>query len=99
MAAGTAAALVPIRSITRRSDAAAATGGSATSLSTHARLTVTDGEETVTYIPDEQPDAGPACMRLLGALQGIQLGREADTFGWNVRVEEADLQLAAVAEE
>ncbi|KAH7369356.1 aminotransferase [Plectosphaerella cucumerina] len=70
-AAGTAAALVPIRSITRR--------------------------ETVTYIPDEQAEPGPLALKLLSTLQGIQLGKLDDSFGWRFAVSEADGQKVAAA--
>lgn len=58
MAAGTAAALVPIKSITMRSrgDTFKYQGG---------------GDEP-----------GPACLKLLSTLKGIQQGKIKDTFGW-----------------
>ena len=58
MAAGTAAALVPIRSITMRSK--------------NAKFTYLEGGE----------EPGPACMKLLTTLKGIQQGKIKDTFGW-----------------
>lgn len=63
MAAGTAAALVPIKSITMvsKGDKFEYQGG---------------GDEV-----------GPACMKLLTTLQGIQRGKIEDTFGWTVEVE------------
>lgn len=89
MAAGTAAALVPIRSITRRVDASspqslAAAGANERVSSAKA------GEETVTYIPESQEDAGSICLKLLSTLKGIQLGKLEDQFGWNFAVTAAD---------
>lgn len=83
MAAGTAAALVPIRSITRRVSGA---GG----LPDDQRVSRKDDTETVTYIPESQEDAGALCIKLLDRLKGIQLGKVGDEFGWNVTVKEAD---------
>lgn len=80
MAAGTAAALVPIRSITRRSS----------SLPEHARVSSKDGEETVTYIPEGNEEPGSLCVKLLTQLQGIQLGKVKDQFGWRFEVTEED---------
>ncbi|KAL0938429.1 branched-chain amino acid aminotransferase [Colletotrichum truncatum] len=88
MAAGTAAALVPIRSITRRVDAS-----SPQSLAASKQERVSSakaGEETVTYIPESQEDAGEICLKLLSTLKGIQLGKLKDEFGWNSPVSEAD---------
>jgi branched-chain amino acid aminotransferase len=96
MAAGTAAALVPIRSITR-SIAAATDGKSLSSVvGSHERLVVNGDEETVVYVPDSVPEAGPIATRLLSGLQGIQLGKIEDSFGWNTKVEEADKSAATV---
>lgn len=82
MAAGTAAALVPIRSITRRI---------APSLPPeHPRVSSRDGEETVTYIPEGSEEPGPLCTRLLAQLKDIQLGRTKDEFGWRFEVTEED---------
>ncbi|KAL8335258.1 hypothetical protein RB598_009450 [Gaeumannomyces tritici] len=81
MAAGTAAALVPIRSITRRM-ADSDPKSLAAQVKQHTRLEVATGEETVTYIPASQDDAGPLCLRLLAQLKGIQLGKVKDEFGW-----------------
>jgi len=63
MAAGTAAALVPIKSITMKSknDKIEYQGG---------------GDEP-----------GPACIKLLTTLQGIQRGKIEDKFGWTSKVE------------
>ncbi|KAJ0134798.1 hypothetical protein CTA2_2417 [Colletotrichum tanaceti] len=89
MAAGTAAALVPIRSITRRVEATSpqslvAAGAQQRVSSAKA------GEETVTFIPEGQEEAGDICLRLLSTLKGIQLGKLKDEFGWNVAVGAAD---------
>ncbi|KAK0734590.1 aminotransferase [Lasiosphaeria miniovina] len=86
MAAGTAAALVPIRSITRRVAAA----GASQQQEAHARVALEDGQETVTYIPADVDEAGALCAKLLAKLQGIQLGREDDRFGWRFLVGESD---------
>lgn len=58
MAAGTAAALLPIKSITMRSK-----------------------NEKILY-RDGSDEYGPVCLKLLTTLQGIQLGKIKDTFGW-----------------
>ncbi len=89
MAAGTAAPLVPIRSITRAMHASDAKSLAAV-IKSHERLTTKDGEETVTYIPDSQEDAGPLCIRLLTQLKAIQLGKTKDDFGWCFAVSEED---------
>ncbi|KAL6872938.1 branched-chain amino acid aminotransferase II [Trichoderma novae-zelandiae] len=81
-AAGTAAALVPIRSITRR--------GTTGLAADDAKVTRTGDAETVTYIPDAVEDAGPVCLKLLTALKSIQLGKVEDKFGWRVAVTEED---------
>lgn len=89
MAAGTAAALVPIRSITRR--LTPSTSASITSaVKQHPRLSSEKDSETVTYIEASQEDAGPICLKLLTQLQGLQLGKVKDEFGWSVKVEEED---------
>ncbi|RDA95931.1 hypothetical protein CP533_5891 [Ophiocordyceps camponoti-saundersi (nom. inval.)] len=101
IAAGTAAALVPIRSITRRLKKGLLPAGPRVSSSSSSSSSSGDGgegavgggeafSETVTYIPDEQEDAGPVCLRLLTRLKAIQVGKVADEFGWRVVVEEAD---------
>ncbi|KAF7558744.1 hypothetical protein G7046_g5412 [Stylonectria norvegica] len=88
MAAGTAAGLVPIRSISRQKT---------TGLPAGSNVTVADGAETVTYIPATQEDAGPICLKLLTQLKGIQLGKVKDEFNWTVTVGEADKKLASGA--
>ena len=67
LAAGTAAALVPIKSITMRSK-----------------------EDKFVY-QDGADEPGPACVRLLETLQGIQQGKIKDSFGWLEFVEEAKI--------
>jgi branched-chain amino acid aminotransferase len=89
MAAGTAAALVPIRSIERRV-APDSTGSISAAVKKHPRLSIDDDAERVTYIEDSQEDAGPICLKLLSQLKGIQLGKVDDEFGWNVKVTEQD---------
>lgn len=81
MAAGTAAALVPIRSITRRASSG---------LPEHPRVSAKDGEETVTYIPEGNEEPGALCMKLLSTLKGIQLGKVEDQFGWRFEIAEED---------
>ncbi|KAI1764526.1 branched-chain amino acid aminotransferase II [Hypoxylon sp. FL1150] len=81
MAAGTAAALVPIRSITRRFDPASPQSISST-IGKHSRLSTEGGQEKVTFIPASNEDAGPICLRLLTQLKGIQLGKVKDDFNW-----------------
>ena len=65
MAAGTAAALVPIKSISMKS--------------TNDKFLYQGGSD----------DPGPACIKLLTTLKGIQQGKIKDTFGWLEYVEEA----------
>ena len=65
MAAGTAAALVPIKSITMKSR--------------NDKFLYQDGSD----------EPGPACVKLLTTLKGIQQGKIEDTFGWLEYVEEA----------
>jgi len=64
MAAGTAAALVPIKSITMESK----------------------GDKFVYRDSSDEP--GPACVKLLKTLKGIQQGKITDTFGWLSKVHE-----------
>jgi len=89
MAAGTAAALVPIRSITRRIESSSPQSLAAT-VKQHPRLSVGAGDETITYVPESQEDAGPLCVKLLTQLKGIQLGKVKDEFGWCFEVREED---------
>lgn len=44
----------------------------------------------MTYLPESQEDAGPICLRLLGELKGIQVGKVEDKFGWCFEVKEKD---------
>jgi branched-chain amino acid aminotransferase len=81
MAAGTAASLVPIRSITRRASSG---------LPQHERVSAKDGEETVTYISEGNDEPGERCIKLLTQLKKIQLGQAEDTFGWRFEVTEED---------
>lgn len=67
LAAGTAAALVPIKSITMRSK-----------------------EDKFMY-QDGEDEPGPACVRLLKTLKGIQQGKIKDSFGWLEFVQEAKI--------
>lgn len=67
LAAGTAAALVPIKSITMRSR-------------NHKFLYQDGGDEP-----------GPACVKLLMTLKGIQQGKIKDSFGWLDLVEEVKM--------
>lgn len=75
MAAGTAAALVPIRSITRES-----------------------ASETSTYLPADSDEPGPVFTKLISTLQGVQLGKIKDTFGWNSEVKQVDVKKYAPGE-
>lgn len=95
MAAGTAASLVPIRSITRRLASSDPKSWAAT-VKSHPRLSLdgSKGDETVTYIPDSQEDAGPLCLKLLTQLKGIQAGKVDDKFGWCAKLSEADRRKA-----
>ncbi|KFH48702.1 putative branched-chain-amino-acid aminotransferase-like protein [Hapsidospora chrysogenum ATCC 11550] len=89
MAAGTAAALVPIRSITRRK----AAGQGLPADSPRVSKEESDGGETVTFLPASQEEAGPVCLKLLTQLKGIQLGKVADEFGWRVEIAEGDREV------
>ncbi|PHH81840.1 hypothetical protein CDD82_7717 [Ophiocordyceps australis] len=89
MAAGTAAALVPIRSITRRTEPEYAHLAPGPRVSVDAAAQT----ETVTYMDDEQHDPGPLCLRLLTQYKAIQSGKVDDVFGWRSVVVKADLEL------
>ncbi|KAL8956643.1 MAG: hypothetical protein Q9183_006254, partial [Haloplaca sp. 2 TL-2023] len=67
LAAGTAAALVPIKSITMRSKG-----------------------DRITY-QGAGDEPGPACVKLLTTLKGIQQGKIEDSFGWLDYVEQDHL--------
>jgi branched-chain amino acid aminotransferase len=92
-AAGTAAALVPIRSITRRK------GPNNHGSLAGPRVTSTAEADVVTYIPDAQDDAGPVCLKLLTHLKAIQLGKGKDEFGWTCVVGEKDLDVLGAVRE
>ncbi|KAJ8115639.1 hypothetical protein ONZ43_g4620 [Nemania bipapillata] len=83
MAAGTAAALVPIRSITRR-ESPTSPKSITSAIGTHERLSSDQDSEKVTYAPDSQDDEdiGSICTRLLTQLRAIQLGKVKDEFNW-----------------
>jgi branched-chain amino acid aminotransferase len=87
MAAGTAAALVPIRSITRRKTSGLPAGP---------KVKADAEAEVVTFIPDDQEDAGPVCLKLLSQLKAIQLGKAEDKFGWRCNVTEKDMDIEGV---
>ncbi|KAI2606657.1 branched-chain amino acid aminotransferase II [Hypoxylon sp. NC1633] len=89
MAAGTAAALVPIQSITRHFDPASPQSISSAA-GNHSRLSTEGGSEKVSFLPDAAEDAGPICLRLLTQLKGIQLGKIKDDFGWCFAVSQED---------
>ncbi|KAI1431571.1 branched-chain amino acid aminotransferase II [Xylaria sp. CBS 124048] len=91
MAAGTAAALVPIRSITRR-DPPTAPGSITSAIGKHERLSSDSGSETVTYAPASRhdDDVGAICTRLLTQLRAVQLGKVKDEFNWCYRVTRED---------
>jgi len=89
MAAGTAAGLVPIRSITRKMDPESPKSLAA-QVKQHEKLSLENGEETVTYLRASQEEPGPVCVKLLAQLKGIQLGKVEDKFGWCFKVSEED---------
>ncbi|KAM7182788.1 branched-chain amino acid aminotransferase II [Rhypophila sp. PSN 637] len=92
MAAGTAAALVPIRSITRRVSSSSPQSLATSVAKDPQRVSYNKeaNEETVTYIAEGVEDPGPLCIKLLTQLKGIQLGKIEDTFGWRFEVSEED---------
>jgi branched-chain amino acid aminotransferase len=90
MAAGTAASLVPIRSITRRISPDSPQSLSKSSVKDHPRVSFADGQETIQFLPAEQEDAGQLCVKLTTQLKGIQLGKVEDQFGWCFKVDESD---------
>ncbi|ORY66087.1 aminotransferase [Pseudomassariella vexata] len=81
MAAGTTAALVPIRTISRCIDPSSPDSISA-AVKQHPRLSSDKQAEKVNYIEESQEDAGPVCLKLLTQLKAIQLGKAKDEFGW-----------------
>lgn len=84
MAAGTAAALVPIRSITRRKVVGAGLPADSP------RVSKEGDSETVTFLPASQEEAGEVCLKLLTQLKAIQLGKVDDEFGWRVEISKGD---------
>lgn len=91
MAAGTAAALVPIRSITRREPPTSEKSITST-IGKHERLSSDETSETVTYAPETQheEDIGAICTRLLNTLRAIQLGKANDELKWNFPITRED---------
>ncbi|CAK7564631.1 MAG: hypothetical protein SEPTF4163_002527 [Sporothrix epigloea] len=81
-AAGTAAALVPIRSITRRLPEGHPQSLVTSGAQLPKNVVVSEGEEVITYLPDDQTEAGPVCLRVLTQLKAVQLGKVADEFNW-----------------
>lgn len=88
-AAGTAAALVPIRSITRRGTSELPAGP---------KVSSDKDAETVTYLPESQEEAGPICTRLLTQLKDIQLGKASDEFNWRLEVVAADKKVEGASD-
>ena len=98
LAAGTAAALVPIRSITRKvARTSPQSLAAASEAKDHPRVTFEEGQETVTYISEGVEDAGEACLKLLAELKGIQSGKVEDKRGWRFEVKEEDGKALAAA--
>ncbi|KAI1430032.1 aminotransferase [Xylaria sp. FL1777] len=91
MGAGTAAALVPIRSITRR-QSPTSLKSITSAIGKHERLSSDQDSEKVTYAPDTQDaeDIGPVCTRLLTRLRAIQLGKVEDELNWCFHVTQED---------
>ncbi|EPE06858.1 branched-chain-amino-acid aminotransferase 1 [Ophiostoma piceae UAMH 11346] len=90
-AAGTAAALVPIKSITRTLPAGHAQSLRKSLASLPSNVTFSGENETITFMPESQTEAGPIAQRLLTQLKGIQLGKIEDTFGWCSAVTAEDI--------
>ncbi|KAI0022600.1 branched-chain amino acid aminotransferase II [Xylariomycetidae sp. FL0641] len=91
MAAGTAAALVPIRSITRRvRPDTPQSMSSARDPNYPSEMASDEGSETVLYKSTTDDEAGPLCLKLLTQLQAIQLGKARDEFGWCFGVSQED---------
>jgi branched-chain amino acid aminotransferase len=85
LGAGTAVALVPVRSITRRR---------ATEKLPASTCVRADAEsETVVYFPDQQHNGGPVYLRLLAHLKSIQRGNIEDEFGWRFEVRPEDCEI------
>lgn len=88
LAAGTAASLVPVRSITRR--------GKVGLLPVRPNVSVDGDWETVMYMPESQTEAGFVCLKLLKHLREIQQGRVKDDFGWRFVVTADDMKIDGV---
>lgn len=84
--AGTAVALLPIRSITRRQPIPG-------TLSASQRVRNDEESETVVYLPDESTNGGPVYRKILARLQAIQLGSVEDEFQWRFAVRAEDQEL------
>lgn len=84
LGAGTAVALVPIQSITRRTPGL---------LPSSPRLQVDASSETVMYLSQGQTSGGPVYTKLVAQLRAIQLGMVGDEFGWRFEVRAADLDI------
>lgn len=84
LGAGTAVALVPIQSITRRTPGL---------LPPSPRLQVDASSETVIYLPQEQNTGGPVYTKLAGHLRAIQRGNARDEFGWRSEVRAANIDI------
>jgi branched-chain amino acid aminotransferase len=85
LGAGTAVALVPIRSITRRRTAGL--------LPASPPLRIDADSETVRYVPDEHHSGGPVYLKLLEQLKAIQLGKVPDEFGWRFEMRPEDQEI------
>ncbi|KAI0405067.1 branched-chain-amino-acid aminotransferase [Xylaria palmicola] len=83
MAAGTFLNLVPIRSVTRRTDLWEIPEGP--------RVSSGPGNRLVTYMSETQDDGGPIYQKLLAQLRAIQRGQAKDEFDWRSTVTEEDL--------
>ncbi|KAK7757027.1 hypothetical protein SLS62_001043 [Diatrype stigma] len=83
LGAGTAVALIPIRSITRERTAGV-------SVVSGPRVQVDAETETISYLSDEQQSGGPVYLKLLARLLAIQQGKVWDEFGWRFEVKAED---------
>ncbi|CAN9437973.1 unnamed protein product [Alternaria alternata] len=87
MGAGTAVALMPIASITRKR--------MGEGLGPEPRVTVDGNFETIAYMPDQQQGGGPVHQKLLARLWDCQMGRVPDDFGWCFKVSLQDQEIKA----
>lgn len=87
MGAGTAVALMPIASITRKR--------MGEGLGPGPRVTVDGNFETIAYMPDQQQGGGPVHQKLLARLWDCQMGRVPDDFGWCFKVSLQDQEIKA----